>query len=203
MHHRRSIRKAEYDYSQPGYYFVTICTRGKETWLDDIASGVVLLSPSGKEVSTCWETIPEHHLHVSLDTWVIMPNHVHGILHIIGRTENTACMHLCEVEDCSQMGKDVVCSQMGEEEYLFAPTSDTHPHGTVPGSLGAVIQSFKAETTRRINKLNDLQGSGNSIWQRNYYEHIVRNARELAAIRTYILDNPANWLRDAENPHRT
>lgn len=129
MHHRRSIRKAEYDYSQPGYYFVTICTRGKETWLDDIASSVVLLSPSGKEVSTCWETIPEHHLHVTLDTWVIMPNHMHGILHVMVKVEKVDrsqkgeeadCSQRGEEADCNQRGKDVVCSQMGEE-YLFAP----------------------------------------------------------------------------------
>jgi REP element-mobilizing transposase RayT len=165
---RRSIRLPEYDYSGPGLYFVTICTDGRRCLFGEIVGQRMTLNESGRLVESCWREIPDHFSHIDLDDFVVMPNHLHGI---VGIAE---------------------------------PVGATHgsPPGTARGpthrSLGAIIGTFKTAVAQRINRLR--RTTGVSVWQRNYYEHIIRNERALDAIRQYIAENPRRWGEDGENP---
>jgi putative transposase len=173
LHHRRSIRLQGYDYSTNGAYFVTICVNNRQCLLGEIdSSGTMRLNQFGVIILEAWESIPEHHHHVELDAFVVMPNHMHGIL-------------------------------------LFDPPSSVVGHNTqspsntpimqvIPGSLGAVVRSFKSAASKHINLLRS--GSTDSIWQRNYHEKIIRNERMLNALREYIFANPSNWAFDEEYP---
>jgi REP element-mobilizing transposase RayT len=174
-HHRRSIRLNDYDYAQAGAYFVTIVIRDPELSLGNIVDGEMRLNEFGAIVQSCWDDLPAHYPHVELDAFVVMPNHVHGVVVIVDDGGVVGARHASPVHNPSQP-----------------------PRGTPPGSLGAIVGSFKSAATKRINELRGTQGT--TIWQRNYFEHIIRNEKDLAHIRQYIDDNPANWVRDDENP---
>ena len=168
---RRSIRLPGYDYTQAGAYFVTICTQEKALLFED-----PILRSVAEEM---WQRIPNHFPHVQVDAWVVMPNHVHGIL--------------------------IITSDAGRGEALRAgepPARNAsplpRPAGVAPGSLGAIVGNFKSVTARRINRLRGTPGA--PVWQRNYYEHIVRDEHALNAIRQYVVDNPARWAFDTYNP---
>jgi REP element-mobilizing transposase RayT len=140
LHHRRSIRLKGYDYSQPGAYFVTICTHNRKCLFGAIDDGQVRLNPEGLIVSDSWAWLAAQYTYVDLDAWVIMPNHSHGI---------------------------VVITDKGGSRT--APTAKQKPIGRLVGAL-------KTVSTRRINEFR--QTPGVIIWQRNYWEHIVRNEPE-------------------------
>ena len=172
IHHRRSIRLRGYDYAQPGAYFVTICTHGRECLFGEIVNGEMRLNLYGRIVEECWQTIPHHFDGVKLDEFVVMPNHVHGILNIVEQRRGTACR---------------------------APTTGTEQFGQPrPHSLPTIIRSFKSAATQRVNQSRGTPGT--TVWQRNYYEHVVRGDADLDRIRVYILDNPAKWHEDPNNP---
>jgi len=187
-HHRRSIRLPGYDYRQAGAYFVTICTYRRELLFDD-----PLLCQVAEAM---WQRIPRHFPHVQLDAWVVMPNHLHGILIITD--------HPCRGEASQATGspaKPLPISTAGfvdETASGDASPLPQRPTGVQPGSLGAIVGNFKAVAARRINRLRNEPGL--PVWQRNYYEHVVRDERTLNAIRQYIADNPARWAWDTYNP---
>ena len=176
IHHRRSSRLQGYDYSQAGAYFVTICTRDRECLLGEITVGAdsrvfpeMRLNDAGRAVQQCWIAIPDHFPHVELDVFVVMPNHVHGIVVIVdGR--GTACR---------------------------APTAEQFGC-PVSGSIPTIFRSFKSAVTKCINEMRGTRGE--KLWQRNYWEHIVRNESELNRIREYIQNNPAQWELDKLYP---
>lgn len=151
IHHRRSIRLKGYDYSQPGGYFVTIASYQREPIFGKIQGHIMLLNQYGKTVHHSWENIPSHYYYVSLDIFIVMPDHIHGIVLI----------------------NDVGA---GLEP---APTKN-HP-------LSEIIRAFKTFFAREINGMRGACGV--SVWQRNYYEHIIRDEKELDAIRQYINNN--------------
>jgi REP element-mobilizing transposase RayT len=172
---RRSIRLRGYDYSRAGAYFVTICTLNRECLFGNIENGEMRLNTTGKIVQRCWDEIPFHFSEVELDEFVVMPNHIHGIAVIVdGR--GTACRaptsraHTCRAPAVEQFGQPV------------------------SGSIPTIVRSFKSAATRRINQLRNTPGE--NLWQRNYWEHIVRNEQELHRIRKYIQNNPAQWELD-------
>ena len=173
-HHRRSVRLSAYDYAAAGAYFVTICTSGRIHAFGEIDGGVLRPTRRGLIVRQCWEAIPLHRPTVALDAFAVMPNHCHGIVWI---THDSAA--------APTVGATLV-----------SPSS-ARPRGPNSGSLGAIVGAFKAAVSREINKLRP--GSGTGIWQPNYHEHIIRNQRELEAIRYYVLTNPERWDHDAEN----
>lgn len=182
-HHRRSIRLKGYDYTQAGAYFVTVVTQERECLFGEVVDGEMVLNQYGKIADECWRAIPEHFPNVDLGTHIVMPNHGHGIILIR--------------ED--KFPSDVVGAQ-----HCCAPTSidqpnDPHKINVKPGSLGAIIRSFKAAVSYRINKEFNVTG----IWQRNYYERIIRNQREMDAIWNYIENNPSAWIEDTENPAKS
>ncbi len=176
-HHRRSIRLREYDYSQPGAYFVTICTHGRVHLFGEVVGGEMHLSPWGEIVREEWFRTAEIRANVLLydHEFVVMPNHIHGIVRIV---------------DVPVVGAQRRC----------APTNSNRPH-VDPGSLGAIVRSFKSIVTRRINRLRGTIGA--PVWQRDYYEHIIRNERTLEIIRRYIVYNPLRWHLDRYNESST
>jgi REP element-mobilizing transposase RayT len=158
-HRRRSIRLKGWDYRTPGAYFVTICTYQQQCLFADARFREI--------AELTWRLIPEqpHAVHAQLDEWVVMPNHLHGIV--------------------------ILTSVIGEE-------GDPVPErGATPRSLPTIIGNYKSLVTRRIN--NVRRTPGRKVWQRGYYERIVRNERELEAIRRYIRANPDRWAEDREN----
>lgn len=181
-HHRRSIRLKGYDYTQAGAYFVTMCAHGRECLFGDIANGVVRLNDCGRIAAAGWNALPRHFAHATLDAFVIMPNHLHGLvlLSAQGKGETFA-------------GRPSDRAGAGA-----ANASPQRPNGTQPGSLGAILQNFKSISTRKINTLRATPGA--PVWQRNYYERIVRDDRALNAIRHYIANNPLKWALDRDNP---
>ncbi len=180
IHNRRSIRLKNFDYSQNGAYFVTLCVNQRVCLFGEILNGTMVLNEIGRIVHCVWENI-ETNRNVQLDAFVIMPNHFHAILHII-----SADLH----------------GNQGEAGETFAsplPEFKMFPFGTVPGSFNAIIQNFKSVTSRRINRFNNTPGV--QVWQRNYYERVIRNELELTRAREYIIHNPLKWDLDKENPN--
>ncbi|GAB4324730.1 MAG: transposase [Candidatus Zixiibacteriota bacterium] len=167
---RRSIRLQGYDYSQAGAYFVTICTHGRACLFGDVADGKMRLNSAGRVVEQCWNDIPVHFPHVELDAWVIMPNHVHGIL--------------------------VIVDPVGANNYSPLRTDATsRPRGTSK-TIGSVIRGFKIGVTKWMRQHTTIY----DVWQRNYYERIIRNDESLNRIREYIANNTLQWELDRENP---
>ena len=164
-HHRRSIRLPGYDYSQNGYYSVTICTFNRESIFGDIANGKMKLNQLGIIVNHNWAAIPDHYPYVTVDTYTIMPNHIHGILNID--------------------------RYVGANDYSPLPQTDKSKPGTSK-TIGAIIRGFKIGVAEWSRKQSDFF----AVWQRNYYEHIIRNEKDYWAIRQYIIDNHKNWEKD-------
>jgi REP element-mobilizing transposase RayT len=192
--HRRSVRLKGYDYTQAGAYFITVCTHRWNCLLATIADEETVLSRYGEIVQKCWDEIPSHFAHAELDTFVIMPNHLHGIVVLTDRsTSHTG--GTVGVQHADGLPLDNVGAQ-------HAVPSTTHSfHRLPPGSLPAIIRSFKSASTKRINDWRGTRAS--SVWQRNYHEHVIRNDSELDRIREYVATNPLKWALDRENPHRT
>ena len=166
IHHRRSIRLKEYDYSEPGAYFITICTKDRQCLFGGIKNRKMIFSELGKIVKNCWQEIPIHFDNVNLDLFIIMPNHLHGIIYM----NDSICRGLI--------------NQTPTEKWILQKTPKL--------VLGKIIRSYKAYASRIAHKngFHDFQ------WQRNYYEHIIRNDNELNRIREYIINNPFNWELD-------
>ena len=184
-YNRRSMRMKGYDYSLPGAYFVTLLASGRKHLFWKVNLDQVELNEIGKIVEYCWLKIPNYFDNIKLDEYVIMPDHLHGIIFI---------------EAALGKGEVFAGNAPNEVETQSANTSPLRPRGTKKGSLGAIIQNFKLVSTRFVNKR--FYEAGNKIWQRNYYDRIIRNEREFNAIRQYIRDNPLNWEQDVENPDR-
>ena len=179
-HHRRSIRLKGYDYTRPGAYFVTICTHDRKCLFGHVVDGQMRLNAFGKIVEWTWHDLPNHVDHIVLDAFVVMPNHVHGIIIIVDDGNVT-------------MGRGIVGAGSVGAGSEPAPTQKTKSHG-----LPEIIRQFKTFSARRINECRGIRGT--PVWQRNYYEHIIRNERALHAIRRYIVENPLRWNRDRNNP---
>ena len=171
--HRKSIRLQGYDYSLDGAYFVTMVTYQRDMLFGKIENGEMLLSDFGIIADECWLAIPEHFPNVELGAYAIMPNHVHGIIVIVGDGRGTI---------------DVGATH--------ASPLQKQPNGPAPHSLGTIIGSFKSAVTKRIGREHNATG----IWQRNYYEHIIRDEKDLRNKTDYINANPMLWDEDDDNP---
>lgn len=181
IHHRRSIRLKGYDYTQPGAYFVTMVTYHRDEIFGEIKNGEMILSALGKIVQEEWFRSGEIRKEIQLfdDEFVIMPNHVHGINWIV------------------PVGADGIHPDNGVAiKTGRTPSAPTYASlRRAPRSLGSFIAGFKASVTSRAGRELNMTG----IWQRNYYEHIIRNDRELKNIAWYIVNNPLNWQLDRDN----
>ena len=169
--HRRSIRLKEYDYGHPGAYFVTVCTHRRKCLFGEIGQGKIVLKEMGKIVEKEYMISSKIRREIGLDAFVIMPNHIHGIVTI------------CDHHPVGATGRSPLHSK----------------HRTLPPkSLGSFVAGFKSSVTQRINEIRGTPGQ--PVWQRNYYEHVIRNEIDLQEIREYIQDNPLKWLEDENHP---
>ena len=182
-HQRQSIRLRGWDYIQPGAYFVTICTHNRAHLFGQVVDGEMVLNVWGYIVWEEWFRSAEIRAEIELfpNEFVVMPNHIHGIVWIVA-TDDLA----------------------GYDENVHPMVGATgrsplQPRGPAPRSLGSFIAGFKSTVTKRINTGRGTPGA--PVWQRNYYEHIIRNERALNAIRRYIIDNPWRWHLDRYNPN--
>lgn len=157
MKRRRTIRLPHYDYGSPGAYFVTIAVKDRSNLLGRLEANAIILSKAGQIAKECWEQIPDHFSQAELDAFIVMPDHLHGIVWV----------------------KDVGASQDNVGARHASPLSK-RPRGAAKGSLGAIIGSYKSAVSRKL---------GEAIWQRNYYERVIRDDRELEEARNYIVFN--------------
>ena len=166
---RKQLRLKNYNYSSEGYYFITVCVKNRENLLGEIIHGQMILNGVGRMVKSVWDKLPRKFLGIKIDEYIIMPDHFHGIIQIVGADPRVRPIPNMD----AQIGKGST-------------------HGSTP-TLGKIIQWFKTMTTNYY-----LRGIGEfgwpcfdkNFWQRNYYEHIIRNDRELNETRQYIRDNP-------------
>jgi len=176
---RRSIRLKDYDYSQPGGYFLTLVTLRREHLFGEIVNGEMVLNEAGKIVLEIWEKLPERYPNAVTDERVVMPNHLHGVLFIVDDPVPVGAIHELPLRERADETP---------EEYRL------HRRRML---LPKVVGYFKMNTAKAINQF--LNSSGIPVWQRNYYEHIIRTEDELERIRNYIYYNPQQWEHDEEN----
>jgi putative transposase len=170
---RQSIRLQGYDYSQDGWYFITICVNGFQEFFGEIVEGNFIKSKWGEIVENCWnETVELREGEVSIDVFQVMPNHFHGII-VIG--------------DKKKLPKVIGFPDTTSEKETFKSPSKT---------IGAIIRGFKASVTSKIQKLENVDDL--KLWQRNFYERIIRDEQELYRIQNYIRQNPEKWQKDKE-----
>ena len=186
-HHRRSIRLKGYDYAQAGAYFITICTYHRVCLFGEIADGNMHLNEYGETVRDEWLRTPIVRPNVELAEWVVMPNHIHGIVVITSPGRGKLPSTGGQGELSSATGRGELQLATGRGELQFAPTSPSQ-------TVGAIVRGFKAAATKRINLQRDRPGV--PVWQRNYWEHIIRNEAAYFRIATYIINNPAQWEAD-------
>jgi REP element-mobilizing transposase RayT len=167
MHNRKSIRLKDFDYSLAWWYYVTICTKNHSIEFGTITNGSAVLNDKGKIVLENWEYLPNHFTNIELDEFIIMPNHLHGIIIINER-------------------KGLINQTPTDQHWIMMKNPSI--------TLGKIIRFFKARSTRLIHK----SGNNSFLWQRNYYEHIIRNEKDLYNIRMYIMNNPVKWEIEKE-----
>ena len=160
FHSRKRLRLSGYDYAQPGAYFLTMCVQRRECLLGHVSHGEMHLNEYGRIAVDCWSTLSHHYPYAELDAFVIMPNHVHGILFI---------------------------------RAGLKPAPTNHP-------ITEIVRAFKTFSAKRINQLRNTPGL--SVWQRNFYEHVIRDGLSLQRIREYIETNQQRWGLDRENALR-
>jgi REP element-mobilizing transposase RayT len=237
-HHRRSIRLRGHNYAQAGAYFITICTKNGEHLFGEVIDGVMHLNDAGKIVAEEWSRSPSVRSEIVLEEWVVMPNHLHGIV-IIQTTDrgdnrgddrqvaasrptdptptDRGCRGDRPVAPTSR-STDRTPTNRGDDRQVatshftdrtptdrgcrgdrpVAPTSRStvHPSGPPSRSIGAMIAGFKSAASKRINEMRGTPGL--PVWQRNYYESIIRNTESLDRVRKYIRNNPAKWTLERE-----
>jgi putative transposase len=197
-HHRHSIRLKGYDYTQPGAYFITVVSHNRESIFGEIVDGEMRLNRYGCITQREWERLPRRFPNIHLDAFIVMPNHIHGIIIInddyrTGTAPNRVTKELESLRRAPTTHNRII---MESESPRHAPTREQFGK-PVPRSIPTIMRSYKSAVTQSIN-IHRLS-PGLPVWQRNYYEHIVRDEVELTRIRQYIFDNPLRWEIDREN----
>lgn len=195
IHHRRSIRLQGFDYASANAYFVTMCVEDRECLFGDIVDGDMRVNDAGRVVDKWWTKLPEKFAGVSLDEVVIMPNHFHGIV-VLGAVGADPCVCPVSTDPC-------VCPVFPGSRSPASSDQIINKGAHAGAPLQRIVQWFKTMTTNeyiRCAKKHGWPSFPGRLWQRNYYERIIRNENELAAIREYIRCNPMQWEQDEENP---
>ena len=180
---RRSIRLQGYDYSQAGAYYITVCTRNRECLFGNVVDGQMQSNEAGQIVQAVWDGLQQCYEGIELDAFIIMPNHVHGIVVIRPRVGAIHELPVQQIHESPLPSKPSALARIADRRRML---------------LSKIIGRFKMVTAKQINDLRQTRGS--ALWQRNYYEHIVRDEASLNRVRQYIADNPAQWEFDRENP---
>lgn len=224
LHHRRSIRLKGYDYSQPGLYFITICCQDRACLFGNVMDGEMKLNDAGKITDEYWMEIPKHFPNTVLHEHIVMPNHIHGIIELTNvRAENIPPR---QIESTSSEWAEPVGAknfsplqspQQSPPEWAKnispQPIESTSPiwaknispkqtpqqtenissRPVSPSkTIGSVVRGFKIGVTKWMRQHTDIY----HVWQRNYYEHIIRNEKSYLRIAEYIINNPATWKED-------
>lgn len=166
---RKVLRLAGYNYAKPGAYFITICTHGQKSFFGMIEDRTMNLNDYGRIVEKCWFNLPDHYPNIQLGEWIIMPNHIHGIIEIV------------------TVGAGSQTLPIVGAGLKPAPTKKHH-------GIPEIVRAFKTFSSRRINELRNTPGT--PVWQRNYFEHIIRNKKSMQQISNYIRNNPLHWSSD-------
>jgi putative transposase len=178
IHDRHSIRLETYDYTKTGFYFLTLCTQGRKHFFGEIKNNKMELSESGKMIESVWMQIPDHYPEYSIDQFVVMPNHFHGIISIVG---------------IGSLARPNLQNEIKSGQ----------PQGVAPtGSLFDIVHRFKSLTTHHYLKgikQENWPAIQGKLWQRNYWERIIRSDQELMKLQEYIQTNPAQWHLDSLN----
>ena len=174
----KSVRHPYWDYSDNAYYFITICTRSKINYFGRARNNDILLSGIGEIVKKFWNSIPEHFDWIRLDEYIIMPDHLHGII-VINKKSIPAKTVLETTESVVSTGSD------------NEPVNQKHKNTIQPGSLGAIIGQFKRICTIRAREIDH-----EFAWQTGYYDRIIRTKVDLENTRKYIIENPNNYVED-------
>ncbi|MCW3118448.1 MAG: hypothetical protein JWM28_2530 [Chitinophagaceae bacterium] len=203
IHHRRSIRLKGYDYSQTGSYFITICVKDRKCLFGEIVDGVMILNDAGKMADNEWCKIPGRFRNVQLNEYIIMPNHFHGIVEIVGAT-----LVVAPDKETVALDKETVAPHNetvapDNETIIGDETEKGQPQGIAPTAkpktVGDIVGAFQSITTveyiRGVKQLEWHPFDG-KLWQRNYYEHIIRDEQSYHRISEYIINNPKNWKAD-------
>ena len=165
---RKPNRLQNYDYSETGYYLVTICTQNKVNYFGEVEKARIQLNDIGQIATDCWQGIPEHFHDTALDEFIVMPNHIHGIIIFVGNADLRSKPPYC-------------------------------PRGQTDRSkmyLSKIIHGFKSSVTRMVRKRWRNHRFG---WQKSFYDHVIRNDKDLHRVRAYIQNNPLNWQLDKNN----
>ena len=171
-HHRQSIRLPGYDYRQSGAYFVTMCAYQRQCMFGEVVDGQMVLNQYGAIVADEWQKSSVIRQEIELDAWIVMPNHFHGIV--------------------------IIENHVGANDNHHVRANGRSPLRMKPKSLSSLMSGFKSITTKKIDILRDSPGT--PLWQRNYYEHIIRNPDAMDKIRQYIIHNPVSWQIDQLHP---
>ena len=192
-HHRRSIRLKGYDYAEPGAYFVTICVQGWRSLFGDVVDGIMCMNDAGRMIVAAWQSTLDRFPHITADVFVVMPNHFHVAI-IIGYQSVGATL---------VVAPDVDVPNRVQQNRAGTSPAPTEGCASKNVTLGDVIGAFKSLTTREyINGVRELGWSpfDRRLWQRNYWEHIIRTPESHVRIEDYIINNPARWLADSLHP---
>ena len=183
----KSARLEDWDYSSAGYYFITICTKDKKCFFGKVQDAEIYLSNIGKIVSEAWLNAEKVRKNVTLDQWIVMPNHLHGII-ILGDSNG---------------GISVETPGSASQTNLTQPNKSVQAeiasHRKQTNNISSIIRCFKSQVTKRIHLLGNTEFS----WQSRYYDHIIRNEKSLEKIRQYIFSNPVKWELDEYNPNNS
>lgn len=194
IHHRRSLRFKGYDYTHEGLYFITICTQDRKCLFGRVVNSKMKLNDAGKIANQCWLNIPNHFPDVVLHEYVVMPNHIHGIIEINGTNtvgaKNISPQNVTPDEMMSDKtgAKNIGSNTVGAKDFLPLPS---RPNGTSK-TIGSIVREFKIGVTKWMRQNTNIY----DVWQRNYYVHIIRDEQSYHRIAEYIKNNPANWRDD-------
>jgi REP element-mobilizing transposase RayT len=198
-HHRLSLRIKGYDYSKSGMYFVTICAHDMQHLFGEISDDGLILNKAGEHAAQCWKEIPGHFPLVILHDFIIMPNHIHGIIEIIPDKIGVGAEN---IQPLRSPGDNIqpLRSPGDNIQPLRSPGDNIQPlrhninefQNVISGSIGSIIRGFKIGVTKWFRTNSDIK----NVWQRNYYEHIIRSKKAYRIISNYIIQNPEKWKTD-------
>jgi putative transposase len=215
MNNRQSNRLKEFDYTNNGAYFITILTQDRIEQFGEIVNGEMILNDAGRMIDTVWNDLPKLYPNIDIDESIIMPNHFHGIVIINntvgaapcgrpGITDNDNFINN-DLKDENEMNeliyKNEINNPKNQKELIYPNELPDHgrPQGDRPYGLSDAINRFKSFTTHRYSngvKMGLVKPFNKRLWQRNYYDHIIRNENEQIEIRKYIINNPLSWELD-------
>lgn len=216
--HRKKLRIPDFDYSQPGAYYVSIVTQDRKTLFGKIVDGEMVLNDIGKMVKEVIDQIPEYYQGINVELFVVMPNHIHALLLISDVVAGPCACHVDQMKSGQPQGVDPTKEHLflqerdpcagvvaGSRACQSDQMEDGQPRGVDPTkeelSLSEIVHRIKSLTTHRY--MIGVRDMGwprfeKRLWQRNYYEHVIRNERDYKVIYEYIIANPMNWERDEE-----